>query len=694
MTDRSAFDPVISAAPSTHATLTGEPYAGGQFDRSDTVLARRVNWMSAISICIGAAILHFGSEVFLPLAIATLIAFALSPLISALRRRGMPRMVAVLTAVTVTFGLIGLTLAVMGTQVGLVVQSLPTYQTNIITKLETWTAAEGSSNVLGQFVEMISRINDEISSSLAASSGAGAEPGQPMTVEVVENQSFWQLIRDVLFPVISPLVTAGLVIVVVIFMLLERDDIRDRFIRLTGANDLHRTTEILEDAGARVASYLLTQILVNVIYAVPIGLGLWIIGVPNPLLWAFMTLILRFVPYIGSVIAATLPLTVAFAASADWSMVLWTAGLFLTVEAITSNIIEPRLYGSRTGVSPLAVIISAIVWTWIWGPMGLILSTPLTVCLVVLGRYLPQFEVFDILFGDEPMLAHHARLYQRLLSGDTVESVTRAEEALEQDFLADYYQTVGLPALLLAQSDYDRGVLTQAQEEGMSRSAMRFLQALEPVVAEERAELAAEAALIDAAVVEGVEAAAQTDTTPFRIIVAGGRSNLDDVAARMLGQALAAEGADVTALRRADLPAFYATGADPARPGCVVLSFLDPTPARASLLIVRRLKRAMPGLRVGVVIWQMPDAVTEQGLRSGGTGAEASSTPASHETRTLSKATALSLRDAEEIGADFAVTSMEAAMAAAFIVEQGKPLDAPQARARRRRSQAPLAMVG
>ncbi len=604
-------------------------------------------------------------------------------------------MVAVLTAVTVTFGLIGVALAVMGTQVGLVVQSLPTYQSNIIAKLETWTAAQGSSNVLGQFVEMVSRINDEISNSLAATSGGSgaAGAGQPMTVEVVENQSIWQLLRDVLFPVLSPLVTTGLVIVVVIFMLLERDDIRDRFIRLTGANDLHRTTEILEDAGARVASYLLTQILVNVIYAVPIGLGLWIIGVPNPILWAFMTLILRFVPYIGSVIAATLPLTVAFAASADWSMVLWTAALFLTVEAITSNIIEPRLYGSRTGVSPLAVIISAIVWTWIWGPMGLIMSTPLTVCLVVLGRYLPQFEVFDILFGDEPMLAAHARLYQRLLSGDTVESVTRAEEALEQDFLADYYQTVGLPALLLAQSDYDRGVLTQSQEEGISRSAVRFLQALEPVVEEERAELAAEADVVDAAVVEGVEATPQADVVPFRIIVAGGRSNLDDVAARMLGQALAAEGADITALRRVDLAALSMVGVDTSRPACVVLNFLDPTPARASLLIIRRIKRAIPGLRVGVVIWQMPDALTEEATAHRAEDVGPGLAVAAPKNRAITKATALSLRDAEEIGADFAVTSMEAVMVAAFVAESGKPLTAPQARARRRRSQAQIALV-
>jgi predicted PurR-regulated permease PerM len=635
------------------ARMTETSMPEGPFSKAEEVLTRRLHWATAFAICLGAAILHFGSEVFLPLAIATLITFALSPLISALRRRGLPRFVAVLTAVTVTFSGIGVILVIMGAQVGLVVQSLPTYQSNIILKLDDWTAAQGSSNVLGRFVDMISRINAEISNALAEGT-AGAMQGsgepQPVTVAVVESQSVWRLLQDVLFPVVSPLVTAGLIIVVVIFMLMERDDIRDRFIRLTGANDLHRTTEMLEDAGSRVASYLLIQILVNVIYAVPIGIGLWLIGVPNPTLWAFVTLILRFVPYIGPIIAASLPLIIAFAASPDWSMVLWTAALFLVVELITSNILEPRLYGSRTGLSPLAVIIAAIVWTWIWGPMGLILSTPMTVCLVVLGRYLPQFEVFDILFGDNPMLAAHARLYQRLLAGDTVDPVTRAEEALETEFLVDYYQSVGLPALLLAQADYDRGVLTQAQEEGIARSARRFVRALEPVVAEERA-----------------ESGAETDSQggdPIRIIVAGGRSNLDDVAARMLGHALAAGGAVVTPLRRADLIASAVLGAGSPEPTAVVLNFLDPSPARASLLIVRRIKRAMPGLRVGVVIWAMPEQLLQVAGPAGASG----------------PATAAALRDLENIGADFVASSMDEAISMALSPEPPRPLPAPQKR--------------
>jgi len=623
----------------------------------DVIQTRRVSGATAISISIGAAILHFGAEVFLPLAIATLIAFALSPLVSALRRRGLPRIVAVLAAVTVAFAAVGGVLVVMAGQISLVVENLPTYQSNIISKLAAWIPEEGSSNVVGRFVDMISRINTEISGALSAapsSSGQGAGSGQPMAVEVVENRNIWAMLQEVLFPIISPMVTAGLIIVVVIFMLVEREELRDRFIRLTGANDLHRTTEMLEDAGSRVASYLLTQILVNIIYAVPIGIGLWIIGVPNPTLWALLTLIMRFVPYIGSVISAALPLFLAFAVSPDWSMVLWTAALFLVVELVTSNIIEPRLYGSRTGLSPLAVIIAAIVWTWIWGPMGLIMSTPITVCLVVLGRYLPQFEVFDILFGNEPALAAHARLYQRLLSGDTVEAVTRAEESLEKEFLADYYQSVGIPALLLAQTDYDRGVLSQTQEERIARTAERFLAALEPNVAEERAENEAPVG--------------QGDDGSIRIIVAGGRSNLDDVAARMLGQALSVEGANVTAVPRAELMAMAMLNADTAAPKCLVLSFLDPNPARASLLIVRRIKRAIPGLRVGAVIWDLPDLSQEMGNIA----------------RAPSRTIAVAMRELEEIGVDFVATTLDHAMSMVFSDTPAKPLPEPKKRPPRR----------
>jgi predicted PurR-regulated permease PerM len=621
---------------------------------------RRVGLASVLAILVVAAVLHFGREVFLPLAIATLIAFALSPLVSAMRRRGWPRVLAVLLAVTVAFAILGSLLAIMASQLGMIAESLPTFQSTIIAKLEALRAAQGSSGVTSRFLDMLARINAEIGTAFPAAAGSDASgTAAPVQVAVVENQSVWRVLQDIVLPIVTPVITAGLVIVVVIFMLMEREELRDRFIRLVGANDLHRTTEMLEDAGSRVAGYLLTQLLVNVIYAVPIGLGLWVIGVPNPLLWALVTLVFRFVPYVGSIISAAAPLFMAFAVSPDWSMVLWTAALFAAVELVTSNFVEPWLYGSRTGMSPLAVIVAAIVWTWIWGPMGLILSTPLTVCLVVLGRYLPQFEVFDILFGDEPVLAPHARLYQRLLSGEVVESASRAEEALEKAYLADFHQEIGIPALLLAQYDYDRGVLSQSQEERIAASAAQLVDALEPAVADE----------LEEAVDQDLAGRGK------RVTVSGGRSRLDDVASRMLGQALSAEGATVTPVARADLMTAALINAEGPQPGCLVLNFLDPNPSRASLLIVRRMKRALPRLRVGVVIWQMPRPVTE-----------APDLPWS-----LAPDGMAALRTAEEVGADFVASTMETAMAMAFADEAPKPLGAPQRRPRRRPAQPGIA---
>ena len=237
----------------------------------------------------------------------------------------------------------------------------------------------------------------------------------PLPVEVVEPEPQpLQVLRTIIGPLIEPLATGGIIVVVVIFMLIKREDLRDRFIRLVGASDLHRTTEALQDAGKRVGQYLLMQLIVNATYAMPIGIGLWVIGVPNALLWGLLALVLRFVPYIGPIIAAIFPIVLALAVDPGWTMLIWTVALFVAVELISNNVVEPWLYGSRTGLSPVAIIVAAIFWTWLWGPLGLLLSTPLTVCLVVLGRHVPQFQFLDVLFGSEPVLEPHEALYQRL----------------------------------------------------------------------------------------------------------------------------------------------------------------------------------------------------------------------------------------------------------------------------------------
>jgi len=659
--------------------------------REMEVLSRGISLTTMIVIVAVATILHLGQEVFLPLAMAVLLTFALTPVVSFLRSKGLPHIVSVLATVFVAFIVIGLFLLLSGLQIGVLVRELPSFQVNILQKLDSFKESGNGTGLVSQLTEVFTSINAEISNAATQFDGSGlatATPNLPMPVEVIERRNVVQVLYALVVPLIRPIATTGLVVVVIIFMLLEREEIRDRFIRLLGARDLHRTTQVLEEAGGRVGTYLLIQLVVNTIYAILIGIGLWLIGVPNALLWGLLTLVFRFVPFIGSFLAAVFPLFLAFAVSPGWSAVLWTAALFLVVELITSNVIEPWLYGSRTGVSPLAIIICAIFWTYIWGPLGLVLSTPLTVCLVVLGRHLPQFELFDILFGDKPVLAQHARLYQRLLAGDPTESTFKAEEALEEMFLAEYYRDIGIPALLLGQDDLKSGLLTPEQENRLALSAGLFVADLSAIVTSELNEAEKIALNHESeALKNGSESVPSTDPNAdgrdllpilespklegkgFSILSIGGRSKLDDVAAIMLAQTMAAEGAEALALSYIDLTASRFQAIISTQAQCVILNFLDASPSRASLFHIRRIKRSAPQLRVGVVIWQMPDILLtdESSLHA-----------------QISRVSKEKIAEVIEIGSDFVVTNVEDALNAAFQNDPPKPPTSTPQKSRKR----------
>ncbi len=654
------------AGPRIAATEASRPETGAALRHLRQSYAQRPPGSVVVTTIAIVAALHFGRDVFLPLAIAMLVTFALSPLVTRLRSVGLPMIASVLAAVTLAFAVIGMFVLVVAGQVGQLAQELPTFQDNIVTKLETLQDTGPENGLVARLSRMVAEINAQIATVVPESGAATGDPDKPLAVEVVESRGTFETLRDLVLPLVKPIATAGLVIVVVVFMLLERDELRDRFIRLVGANDINRTTQVIEDAGTRVGTYLLIQLLVNVIYAVPIGVGLMLIGVPNALLWGMLTLVLRFVPYIGPILAAIFPLFLAFAVSPDWYMVIWTGALFLTVELISSNVVEPWLYGSRTGVSPLAIIISAIFWTFVWGPLGLVLSTPLTVCLVVVGRYIPQFEVFDVLFGDRPVLEAHSRLYQRLLVGDTVESTLRAEELLEEEFIADYHRDVGIPALLLAQGDYERGVLSQDQLTRFADTAEHLLTELDQVVADELSAAHREIALPGDGEGDAPDNGGKTELAGAdrRLVMLGGRTRLDDVAAGMLAQAAASDGAQVTILSHADLTPSRFAGVTGLDAHCVLLNFLDTAPSRASLLHIRRLKRAAPHMRVGLVLWHA--AVN---LHNGAPARRVSPDK---------------LTEIMEIGADFYATSMEEALALAFEDEAPRPATEPTQKAKGR----------
>ena len=253
----------------------------------------------------------------------------------------------------------------------------------------------------------------------------------------------------------------GIVVIFVIFILLQREDLRNRLIRLAGAHDLQKTTLAIDEAGYRLSRLLLAQLALNAGFGLIIGLGLWVIGVPSAPLWGLLAMALRFVPYIGAVIAAIFPLIVAAAVGEGWSMVLWTAALFVIVEPLAGHVVEPMLYGHSSGLSPVAIVVSATFWTWLWGPIGLVLATPLTICLVVLGRHVDRLEFLEVLLGNEPALSPSQLVYQRLLAGDPVEAIDQAREFLKEKSLVEYFDDVLLEGIRLAGTDARKGLLEE-----------------------------------------------------------------------------------------------------------------------------------------------------------------------------------------------------------------------------------------
>lgn len=447
---------------------------------------------SLVVFAIIVAGLFLAREVLIPIAIAVLLSFVLGPLVNFLRRLRLGRAVAVLVSVLFAAGLIAALSTVIGVQVAELAQDVPRYQRTVERKIEG--LRNGS---LGQTMDYIANINRAIHQSgeeskesaerakerslrEQAARKAEPEPAKPLVVQVEERRpSPLELATTVLSPVAQPLATAGIVIVVLLFILMQREDLRDRLIRLAGSSDLHRTTVAMDDAARRLSRYFLGQLALNTAFGIVIGVGLWIIGVPSPVLWGIFALVMRFIPYIGAVLSAVLPIALAAAVDPGWSMVLATFLLFAIVEPIVGHVVEPLVYGHYTGLSPFSVLVSALFWTWLWGPVGLLLSTPLTVCLVVLGRHVDRLEFLDVLFSNRPALTPVENFYQRMLADDPEEAQEHAELILRECSLSAYYDDVVLKGLELAARDAARGVLTPDQKDEIRASITALVEDLE-----------------------------------------------------------------------------------------------------------------------------------------------------------------------------------------------------------------------
>ncbi|WP_459614247.1 AI-2E family transporter [Bordetella sp. 2513F-2] len=539
------------------------------------------NLLSAALIIAG---LYYGRDVLIPLGFAFLISFALSPLVSWLDRLRLPRGVCVVMVMTVVVLVLGGLGLLLGTQVRALSQQLPTYQSTMQDKLADVRASLRSPGVFDRALDTISSVRKEVES--AAPPPADA----PQRVAVVPAPaSPLQTAADWLTPALEPLATLGIVFVFVFMALYDRGDLRDRALRMFGGN-LHRSTDALEETASRIGKYLRMQLLVNLSYGVPMALGLWLIGVPGALLWGTVAAVMRFVPYIGPMISAVFPIGLAFAVDPGWDMLLWTIALIVVLELISNNIVEPMLYGTSTGLSAMSLIAAATFWTVLWGPVGLILSTPLTVCILVTGRYLPQLQFLETLLGSAPALDTPTRLYQRLIADDAYEAIDIANAEIKKSSVKDFYHHIGIEVLRLASREHLRSATAEHR--------WRVASGMERLLDDLR---------------EEYPPASGHNNGPA-VVCLGGKWELDELASEMLAHALDTEGIRADSRR---LPAITAKAIDSLAldgVGIVCLSYFTASPQAPARHLCRRLRHRWPQVRIVLALWNAPaDLLESQG---------------------------------------------------------------------------------
>ncbi len=423
------------------------------------------------------ASLYFGRDLLVPLALAVLLTFILAPLVTRLQR-WLGRIAAVLFVVAMMFAATGAVGWVLTRQAIDLANKLPSYTENIQEKLRSIpTTNRGPFSKITKAIEELKKdLPGGEPSAPAPVPGSGITWGgtpKVTQVEIVNSRDQrLEFMQVVLTPVLGPLGTAALVLLLLIFMLFQREDLRNRIIRLIGQGHISTTSHAMDDAGARISKYLLMQIVVNVTYGIPVAIGLYFIGVPNAILWGALATVLRFIPYVGPWIAASFPILLSLASSPGWMAPLLTIGLFIVLELISNNVMEPWLYGSSTGVTPIALILAALVWTWLWGPVGLVLATPLTVCLVVMGRHIPKLAFLSIALSDEEALTPAEDCYQRLLRAGEHDEMELVDQYLKTSPLVTLFDSVLLPVITAAGTDHRLGFLERERldfvEQGLS----------------------------------------------------------------------------------------------------------------------------------------------------------------------------------------------------------------------------------
>ncbi len=527
--------------------------------------------------------LYLGRELLVPMVLAVLLAFMLAPLVLLLQRLRLGRGPSVLIVVMAAFVVIGAIGTVVAGQASSLARSLPSYHDTIQDKVRSLAAG---SEALGHLAE---RLRDTVGAGGGADPAAARPPSSTVPADL-DPSSALSLARSVVLPLFSPLATAGVVAVFAIFVLMAREDLRDRLVRLLGRKDLQRTILALNDTARRLSRYFLFQLLLNSGFGVFVATGLWFVGLPGAALWGILAGTMRFVPFIGTVIAVVPPVLLALAVAPGWSLALIVLGLFILTDVVVSQVLEPLLFSHSTGLSPIAIIVAAAFWAFLWGPVGLLLATPLTVCLVVLGRYIEPLAFLEVMLGDTPPLEPAETFYQRALEGNTREMTLAAERAIASTSLQDYYDRVAMLGLALIQTDLARDALAFERLDDIHTNLETLLGTLSRRPAAEPAEGAA---------------VPPRWTQDGAILCIPGRGQLDGLATAMAVQVLQRSGFGVRQVSNTVLGA----GRDKSSPfesaALCCLSVLDKGSTAAGIrYLLRRIQRQAPGLPVVVCLWQ------------------------------------------------------------------------------------------
>jgi predicted PurR-regulated permease PerM/methylmalonyl-CoA mutase cobalamin-binding subunit len=573
--------------------------------------------------------LYVGREILVPLALAALLTFLLTPIVSWIERF-LGRIAAVLVAVAVLCSVVfGIGWVLTHEMLDLATR-LPGYKENIQKKLRSLHMPAGGR--FAEFNKAVAELQEDIpgntpaaASPVPASAASKSTPPvtpvtkpaavAPLPVIIVDSKQANPLEQfgRVVAPMLGPLGTAALVLLLLVCMLLQREDLRGRIIRLLGLGNISATTRGLDDAAGRVARYLLMQLIVNATYGVAVGVGLYFIGVPSAFVWGVLATVLRFIPYVGPWIAAAFPVALSLAVSDTWTLPLLTVGLFVVLELLSNNVMEPWLYGASTGVSPIALIIAAVFWTWLWGAPGLVLATPLTVCLVVIGRHVPRLGVLSVLLSNEDALSPREELYHRLLTPNADDAADFATAWVKANSLLEFYDRVCIPALADVERDCKSGQLEDQQHSEILQEVRDVIEdlGLQPIVAPESGPA-------DAGAIPNHSRLAST----CRVVVLPVRADRDEIAGAMLTQLLLQQG-----IAAENLTAERTTGElleiamqEPADAFCI--SVMRPSTVIHARYLCGKLRAKLPKSRIVVAMWGAAEEITEIKDRLRASGAD------------------------------------------------------------------------